>query len=220
MTIDSSEKNYRVTGNYGGKTADSRRKERRNHLLETGIRLLGSQGYAATSLNSVCSEAGLTKRYFYESFESVDDLVIQAYNRVGNELQIKIIESISSQTTPRAMITNGFQAFFEYIQSNPERGRLFLIEALSVNQSRGELFGSAGGDVPEFLMKTAVSRLREKSLPKPVLKVMAQGAVGAAIMIGQSWVARDYGQPVEELIQGASEIAFGISDRLGVDLDG
>lgn len=210
---------YKATRSYDGKTADARREERRETLIETGIQLFGGQGYASVSLNAVCADAGLTKRYFYESFASVEELLAQAFKQIDAELQQEVIQSISAQATPRDMITEGFRSFYQYIQANPERGRVFLVEALAVHSARGKLLGGGGGDVSEFLLSATKSFLSEERLPEAVLTVMAQGAVGAAIFVGQNWIASGYQQPIDELVEGVSEICFGIAARLNVSLD-
>lgn len=209
---------YTVTRSYDGKSADARRKQRRHQLIESCIKLIGSDGYANVSLNAICADAGLTKRYFYESFDSVDSLFTAAFRRITKELQQQVIEQISGQKTPQAMITAGFHAFFNYIQKNPHRGRVYLVESLGVNSLRAEMHGSGGGDISKFLLATTLQFLDDDKLPRPVLAVLAQGAIGAAIFIGQNWIASDYAQSIDELVQGVSEICFGISARLEIPL--
>lgn len=63
-----------------GKTADERRKERRDLLVEAGVELFGTNGYAKTSVKAVCDEAGLTERYFYEAFDDREDLLSGIYD--------------------------------------------------------------------------------------------------------------------------------------------
>src|SRR4029077_5184552 len=53
---------------YGGVSAEDRIAARRAKLLDAGLELFGTRGYATTGVKDVCREAGLTDRYFYESF--------------------------------------------------------------------------------------------------------------------------------------------------------
>ncbi len=210
---------YQVTRTYDGRSAEERRSERRDILLETGIRVIGSEGYSSISLNILCSEAGLTKRYFYESFKSVGELLRQAFQRISAEIQQEVITQIGNQESPDKMIKAGFQAFFEYLRSNPERARVFLIEALSITDARTNLFASGGGAVADFLLSTTHQFVTDDRIPKSVMTIMAQGAIGAAIFVGQNWIASECEQPVEELVQGVSEICFGIARQLNIPLD-
>ena len=63
-----------------GQTIEERQAERRDRLIEAGIELFGTQGYAATSVKAICTEAGLTERYFYETFNDREDLLSEVYD--------------------------------------------------------------------------------------------------------------------------------------------
>jgi len=58
---------------YRGVEATERLAQRRRRLLEAGLDVLGSG--AELTVRAVCRRAGLTVRYFYESFTDRDDLV-------------------------------------------------------------------------------------------------------------------------------------------------
>lgn len=219
MKESSSLQPYNVSRKYDGKSADSRRKQRRDILIESAIRLFGGKGYGAVSLNAICAEAKMNKRYFYESFADVEALLTEVYRCISKEIQQQVIKQIAAQCTPKGMITSGFQSFFEYIRAHPERGRVYLIEALSVHPVRNDLLGNGGGEVSEFLLKTTRQHMKGEALPESVLNAMAQGAVGAAIFVGQNWITSGYQQPVEELVQAVSEICFGIGQRLNIPLE-
>lgn len=61
---------------YRGVPADQRRARRRAALMEAGLELLGTRGWAATTVRQVCAEAGLNDRYFYENFPDRDALLL------------------------------------------------------------------------------------------------------------------------------------------------
>ncbi|MEO3785501.1 TetR family transcriptional regulator [Actinocorallia sp. B10E7] len=61
---------------YRGVPAEQRRALRRAALLEAGLELLGTRGWAATTVRGVCTQAGLNDRYFYENFTDRDALLL------------------------------------------------------------------------------------------------------------------------------------------------
>nr|MBV6631084.1 TetR/AcrR family transcriptional regulator [Oceanococcus sp. HetDA_MAG_MS8] len=213
-------KPYSTSRSYHGKSAEARRRARREKLIAAGIQLIGTQGFASTSLNALCQEAGLTKRYFYESFESMEALLTAAFGSISEALQQHVIRHINAHSQPKAMIEAGFRGFFEYIQAHPEQGRVYLVEALSVHSLRHQLLGSGGGEVSAFLLQTTQQYLPKDAPVAPeILAIIAQGAVGAAVFVGQNWIASDFEQPMEELVTAVSEICFGIAQRLNIPLD-
>jgi AcrR family transcriptional regulator len=65
---------YQVTMTFKGISADDRRMDRRNRVVEAAYEIAGTEGAAALGVGRVCLAAGLTKRYFYESFASLAEL--------------------------------------------------------------------------------------------------------------------------------------------------
>jgi len=65
---------YRVTMPFKGVSADDRRLDRRNRLVRAAFEIAGTEGAGGLGVGRVCFAAGLTKRYFYESFASLADL--------------------------------------------------------------------------------------------------------------------------------------------------
>jgi AcrR family transcriptional regulator len=65
---------YQVTMTFKGVSADDRRIDRRSRLVEAAYEIAGTEGADALGVGRVCLAAGLTKRYFYESFASLAEL--------------------------------------------------------------------------------------------------------------------------------------------------
>jgi AcrR family transcriptional regulator len=65
---------YQVTMPFKGVSADDRRIDRRNRLVGAAFEISGTEGAGALGVGRVCLAAGLTKRYFYESFASLAEL--------------------------------------------------------------------------------------------------------------------------------------------------
>ncbi len=65
---------YQVTMPFRGVSADDRRMDRRKRLVGSAFEIAGTEGAGALGVGRVCVAAGLTKRYFYESFASLADL--------------------------------------------------------------------------------------------------------------------------------------------------
>jgi AcrR family transcriptional regulator len=65
---------YQVKMVFKGISADDRRSDRRHRLVEAAFAIAGTEGAGAIRVGRVCLDAGLTKRYFYESFSSLREL--------------------------------------------------------------------------------------------------------------------------------------------------
>ena len=57
---------------FQGQSAESRVQARRQQLLSQAYEIIASEGWRKLSIHKLCAQAGLNKRYFYESFDSLD----------------------------------------------------------------------------------------------------------------------------------------------------
>jgi AcrR family transcriptional regulator len=124
---------------YGGVPADERRAGRRARFLEAGLELFGTRGATATRLDDLCSEAGLTKRYFYESFATVDDLLAAVFDKLVEDLAAATIDAVAAGgwRNPRPAL----DAITRHLVSDPRRVHLLLVETRSpvLVEKRGQL---------------------------------------------------------------------------------
>src|SRR6476620_10173510 len=79
---------------YGGISADERIAVRRAKLLDAGLELFGTRGFRATGVKDVCREAGVTDRYFYESFNDGRALFLAVFDRLTDELFRAVAEAV------------------------------------------------------------------------------------------------------------------------------
>lgn len=80
---------------YRGVAPGQRRDLRRRALLETGLDCLAEDGLSGVSVRSICSGARLTPRYFYESFDDLDALLVAIVDSVAAEVAQHGIEAIA-----------------------------------------------------------------------------------------------------------------------------
>ena len=92
---------------YRGVSAADRRHQRREQLIEAGLQLFGTRGIAAVGIVDVCAEAGLTKRYFYENFASIDALAEAVFEHVTGNLVAVVAPAIEAGAgrDPRPALT-------------------------------------------------------------------------------------------------------------------
>jgi AcrR family transcriptional regulator len=112
---------------YGGVSAEDRCSERRRRLLDAGLELFGTKGIAATTIADVCKEARLTKRYFYESFATVDDLAGAVFSDVTDRLveQVRPAIAVGGGVDPRPALT----VYLGAVLGDPRLARLLGAES-------------------------------------------------------------------------------------------
>ncbi|OLR94809.1 TetR/AcrR family transcriptional regulator [Actinokineospora bangkokensis] len=120
---------------YGGRDARQRQDERRARLLAAALGLFGGAGYAQTSIKQVCDEAGLTQRYFYESFADKEQLLRELYDGIVAELRAAVAGAVARAGTDVAdRIRAGLAAVIDTLGADQRRARVALIEVVGVSR--------------------------------------------------------------------------------------
>lgn len=106
-------------GRWSGVPLRDRQVLRRDELIAAGVNLLGSAGGPALTVRAVCREAGLTERYFYESFTDRDEFVRAAYDDVCT----RAMSTLMTADSPRDAV----ERFVALMVDDPARGRVLLL---------------------------------------------------------------------------------------------
>ncbi|MFJ4654077.1 TetR/AcrR family transcriptional regulator [Nocardia sp. NPDC088792] len=114
---------------WGGTTLTERREVRRAALLEAALDLIGESGAGAVTMRAVCRRAGLTDRYFYESFTSRDELLDVLYRLVADEFlePMTAFAVVDDPSRDRALS----EVLLDKVLADPRKSRLFLVEPYS-----------------------------------------------------------------------------------------
>lgn len=113
-----------------GQTLRDRSLDRREQMLDVGEELLGTGGAAAVTTRAVMRQANLSPRYFYETFDTREDLLIAVYDRVETRLFERMRE-VSAAAGLRAAIREIFEICARYFEEDPGRARILLREPLA-----------------------------------------------------------------------------------------
>ena len=179
---------------YRGVPAEERRADRRVRLVAAGLDLFGTRGIAETRVDDVCAAAGLTKRYFYEHFDSLDELVQSVVEDVLGELTVRMVPVIAAHGSrhPEPVLT----AFFEAVLADPRLVRLLVVETHvgSLATRRHEMIERA---VDIWLAVDPMTGGRDDHLP--VQRLLAHAMAGAAGEVALAWAAGRIDMPAEEL---------------------
>jgi AcrR family transcriptional regulator len=124
-----------------GLTPDERKARRRALLIDAGFDLLGTEGATGTTVRAVCHKAELNARYFYESFEDIDALLVAVYDHVVEQLGVALVTAPPEKGTHFELARAGMARLVEFIDEDRRRARILYIEAhgnTTLNRHRRE----------------------------------------------------------------------------------
>ncbi|MPY85453.1 MAG: TetR family transcriptional regulator [Actinophytocola sp.] len=117
---------------WAGTTLTDRRATRRRQLIEAGLELLGSHGTSAVSVRAVCRTAKLTERYFYESFDDRDALLLAVYDQVAQQAHEALVAAVANAPDDvTELVRAAVTSFVELIIDDPRKGRVLLLAPLT-----------------------------------------------------------------------------------------
>lgn len=110
-----------------GVSAADRKTARRKLLMASGLELFGTRGIAAVTIEEICRHANLNKRYFYESFPSIDALATAVVNKILKDIGEGLVPLVAAGGVgnPRVAVTY----FVHTVMSDPRLARLLFVEA-------------------------------------------------------------------------------------------
>ncbi len=193
----------RAARRWGSKTADERRSQRRHDLMQAAIKVYGERGFQNCSVKSVCDAAGLTERYFYESFANGEDMLQQCFKLVTSGLIAKMRET--AETTGggrRKRVRAALLTYLGALRANPPAARLFLLSMASVSPATDALISS---NLDEFGCLLLEVLGRQESRDEVSLLLM-RGVVGGGLHIARAWVANGFAENISDVADSALKL--------------
>jgi AcrR family transcriptional regulator len=183
---------------YGGASADERKAQRRERLIEAGFEVFGRDGYLKTTMRLICAQARLSERYFYESFASTEELFATVHRREATKcwpiMQAQI--SVCGATHGVDMMRAAMRAFFAHIKEDPRRAQILLADAVTAGMADPQKLGTRLSQFADLVRDRLMLRYPEMR-QEVVIDYVAGGIAGLIIQVGSVWVSRGFDTPVE-----------------------
>ncbi|CAM3886641.1 TetR/AcrR family transcriptional regulator [Smaragdicoccus niigatensis] len=168
-----------------GESPQERVDSRRKRLIDAAIDLLGGVEGGQLTMRAACREAGLSQRYFYETFTDRDELAGAAYQACYAAMLAGIAEDAGGFGTVEDRLHASFRAVVTVIERDPRIGRIMFREAqtddaVRVHAERAlrEFFGGLVGSLPE----SDVAEPRRREWTTTYL-------IGALFRLFDEWIA-------------------------------
>lgn len=187
---------------YGGASAEARRLARRSKLLDAAKKLFSEHGFHATTVKAICEAAGLTERYFYESFANNEALFVAMHRRTSDHI-IDVLREAShaAQALDQDRVEAILEAYYADIQNDPVATRLFAVDAAYISPTAKEVCASWRAAFGQLLVD---AQSRSSNVPD----YLARGGVVRALLgLGVDWMEDGFGTPRRKVVAVARSLA-------------
>jgi AcrR family transcriptional regulator len=124
------------SGVYRGVSAADRAAERRARLLEAAL-TVWADPETRTTMTAVCAEAGLTERYFYESFTGLDAALEAVLDGIAAEIEeVSRRAADDAGAEPEARVRASIRSFVQLLLDDPRKGRVAIVESVAIPKLR------------------------------------------------------------------------------------
>ena len=198
---------------FRGVPAEERRAVRREKLIDACLNVIDRDGLAGLKVSAVCQEAGLTERYFYESFSNRDDALVALFAEFGRQTYAKAVKALAAAPLDLH-----------------ERSRVvasILMDALLEDPRKARAYVEAIGAEPLRELRMSYSRSYAKLLADNMIEVYSLDPhrdarilevrslilmAGTAEMVVH-WLAGDLDATRDELVDQCTRMCVAVADE-------
>jgi AcrR family transcriptional regulator len=179
---------------------------RKEHLIDTALRLFERDGYHATGIDRILAEAGVAKMTLYNHFRSKDELILAALRARDSRFRNEVMRELAARSEdPAERLVLVFDVLADWFEQPGFSGCMFINAAAEYADPTDPIHAAAAEHKRLF-----AAYLREQaeaagaSDPDELaaqLALLMEGAITTAHISGSGQAARD-AQRVAELLVG------------------
>ncbi|MGZ8178572.1 TetR/AcrR family transcriptional regulator [Williamsia sp. SKLECPSW1] len=170
---------------------EARRLERREKFLAAAVSVFGTRSYAESTVTELCREAGLSRRQFYDEFDSREDLLIAAYDMVTSEALQAVREALASlpdDADAAAAAGSAMTAFMTSIALDSRRATTVYVCAVGVSSAVEEHRVQKRAEFATFLRQVVRVHYPDRPRRSPMEQQLRLNAfIGALTAILHGW---------------------------------
>ncbi len=200
---------------YGGRALEERVAARRARFIDAGIELFGTEGFRGATVRGICAAAGLTDRYFYESFASLETLLVEVFRSVMRSFSDRLLdESVRSESWRGSaadierQATLGYELWFDTVR-DPRFARIVLVEVLGVSATVDAIYEASMREMAELTIAPLAAALPQLKWSRARREMLGRALVGAALQVAKMWMTGGYRAPRRAVVRTCVLVAVG-----------
>jgi AcrR family transcriptional regulator len=117
-----------LSGGVHGLSREEVTASQRGRLQQAMVEIVGERGYAETNVRDVIERAGVSRKTFYEIYETKDDLLFAVYDDAAKCLRGVVRHAYENGVTPGERIEAALDVLLEWVGSEPHLARVCMLE--------------------------------------------------------------------------------------------
>ncbi|MGW4767979.1 TetR/AcrR family transcriptional regulator [Nocardia sp. NPDC004278] len=203
---------------YGGLSKEQRVAQRQARLIDAALELFGTQGYAATSIERLCTVANVSTRSFYEDMGSREALLIALVNRITSHAVERSLESMARTAGQplSARIGDSFRTYLEVTCADRRSARVCYVEVVGVSPAVEDWRGQQRRLLSSLLISEAERAVERGEIKSRRFDLFALAVIGAVNSLAQESARTTLPDAEVSLDEICEEIAHFVNSGLGL----
>jgi AcrR family transcriptional regulator len=157
-------------------------KEHYQRLLQGMARVVGTKGYAAATIADIVGEAAVSRRTFYEHFQTKADCLIALYESVSLEGLSVLAGQLNPKLDWREQVEDALRAYFAWMAQNPVLMRTLFVDILAIGPDGLKVRRSVHEQIADFISQTVNAASRKPPQLSRELSVALVGGIHELIL--------------------------------------
>jgi AcrR family transcriptional regulator len=184
----------------------------RERLLAACAQVVEQKGYADASVARIIRAAAVSRRTFYEHFDSKEDCFIATYDTVMENLRDRMVAAVEAAGAWPQNVPAALAEMLRFFAAEPALARLCMVETLAA----GPPVSSHHRDtVATFALLLRAGRIEAQGESGPPLDT-EEAVIAGVVSLITRWIVVDRTEQLEKLLPDAVTVALtpflGIAD--------
>lgn len=182
-------------------------REHRSRVLEGMAHAVSRKGFADTTIGDIVAEASVSRRTFYEHFDSKAECLIALYEAASHNALKVLRDSIQPAHGWQTQVEGALRAYLGCLASNPVLVRTLFIEILHLGPQGLASRRRVNREIADFILQK-VNGGGGTITPK-----LAMAIVGGINELVLEYIEQDKVAQLAELVEPASKLVHSVTGQ-------
>lgn len=160
---------------------DSNASTHRGRLFEGMARAVAAQGFAACTIADIVREAAVSRRTFYEHFQTKADCLIALYESASRNALRQLSTMLDPTRHWQTQVEDAMAAYLRVLADNPIMLRALFIDILSLGTEGLAARRRVNHEIAEFLL-SVVNPERDYTVMSPAMAMAVVGGINELVL--------------------------------------
>jgi AcrR family transcriptional regulator len=175
---------------YSGRPVEEWKAARRERLLEAALELFGTDGYTATSVERLCTQAKVSTRHFYHEFQNKEAVLLAVHAKVievaGRNTEEALALTIDAPVRDR--INAAVDALLRTMMADLRRAQISFVEVVGASPAVEQQRIAFRELLITSIAQVGASAVARREIPKRDFRFIGLALIGAVNTVVYDWM--------------------------------